>query len=67
MKRKKTSRKTELALAVLWTFITALWAVTAFVRTFAGEGGIDGLTIVVLLVTAVASILRWYRYANWTE
>ncbi len=62
---KKANRKTERNLAVLWTVVTVMWAVTAVLRT--RDGNVDVLTILVLVVTAVAAISRWYRYATWKE
>ena len=67
MKRKTMSKKGALVLSVVWTVITILWAVTAFLRTFDGAGEIDVLTIITLLVCAVACVSHWYRYANHSE
>ena len=67
--KKKMSLRGQLAAAILWTIIVALWLVT-FILRLSGpyeDTSLLVLTAFTLLASIAAAVANWLRYIRYEE
>lgn len=67
--KAKPSRGVLLAIAILWTVVTAIWGVVTVLR-FSGpheDKGLQVMTMITVLASLAACVVNWLRYINDTH